>query len=197
MIKCEDISLSFDRNKIFNHLNIHIYKDEHVSFSGDSGRGKTSLLKLLQGYLIPDEGVISIGGEIINDRNIQKIRQNIIWIPQNVNLPVSNGLDLMKLLNIANNMHKVGDLLHMLGLEIGMLQQDFQKVSGGEKQRIVTAICLSMNKKVVLLDEPTSSLDENSIHLLIKTIKSLNGKTIVSASHNQTWLQSSDKVIRL
>jgi polar amino acid transport system ATP-binding protein/putative ABC transport system ATP-binding protein len=100
-------------------------------------------------------------------------------------------------MNIPSNVQLVEEYLLKLGLEKDFISKDFSKISIGEKQRIIISICLSLDKEIILIDEPTSSLDVGSIKLLTDTIKSLNGKTIISASHNQTWLDSTDKIISL
>jgi polar amino acid transport system ATP-binding protein/putative ABC transport system ATP-binding protein len=197
VIECKNISLSFSDKLIFNNLNFFIKEGENVCFSGPSGKGKTTLLKILQGFVIPDAGEVRINNKPLHTSTIKEIRELIIYIPQNINLPVNNGLELMKLLNIPSNVQLVEEYLLKLGLEKDFISKDFSKISIGEKQRIIISICLSLDKEIILIDEPTSSLDEGSIKLLTKTIKSLNGKTIISASHNQTWLESTDKTISL
>jgi len=197
MIQCKNIELTFSDKKIFDNLNIYIEEGDRVCISGPSGIGKSTLLKLLQGYIIPDKGQIRINNKTLNTNTIKEIRESIIWIPQNANLPVSNGSELLKLMNIQPNKEVVQDFIQKLGLEKDIIFKEFSQISGGQKQRIIISICLSLDKKIVLMDEPTSSLDDVSINLLIKVVKSLIGKTIVSASHNHLWVNNADKTIIL
>lgn len=197
MIACKNISLAFSDKLLFEHLNIHIEEGANVCLKGASGKGKTTLLKILQGYIIPDEGEIRIDSKILGSKTIKQIRDSIVWIPQNVNLPVNNGLELLKLMNIISNMDQVTRITKELRLEKDILSKDFSIISGGQKQRVIISICLSLNTKIILMDEPTSSLDDNSIQSLIRVIQSLKGKTIVSASHNKLWVKSVDKTITL
>jgi len=197
MIQCQNLHLSFNQKVLFSDLNIHIPEHRNVCISAPSGEGKSSLLKLLQGYLLPDQGEISINGLLLNEKNIQKIRKWITWIPQNIHLPVDNGLDLLKLMEIFSEQSKAEAYLEQLGLEKSMLSKDFSQISGGEKQRTIVAICLSLDHDIIMMDEPTSSLDEESIQLLIQCIQSLKGKTILSASHNASWMKSVDQIIKL
>jgi polar amino acid transport system ATP-binding protein/putative ABC transport system ATP-binding protein len=197
MIKGNNISLRFKDNLILSNFNFEVISGEKVCLSGISGRGKTTLLKLIQGYVLPDVGEVYIDGILLNEKTVNQLRSKIIWIPQNINLPVNKGLQLMELLDISDRRNEVVSFLIQLGLSEEILQQDFQKVSGGQKQRIIISICLSLDKEIILMDEPTSSLDEGAIKQLVATIKSLKGKTILSASHNSTWIKHSDKVIQL
>ena len=197
MIQCQNIELTFSGKKIFDKLNLFIEKGENVCLSGPSGKGKSTLLKILQGYIIPDKGQISINDTALTTSTINKIRQSMIWIPQNINLPVNNGMELLSLMHMQFSIKAVNGFTQQLGLDEDIISKDFREISGGQKQRIVISICLSLNKKIILMDEPTSSLDDDSIHLLVRTIKSLNDKTIVSASHNQLWATNVDKKINL
>jgi polar amino acid transport system ATP-binding protein/putative ABC transport system ATP-binding protein len=197
MIECKNICLSFSETPLFKDLNILIDDGENVCLSGTSGKGKTPLLKILQGYVMPDTGQIRIDNKILSPETIKQIRDSIVWIPQNINLPVNNAIELLKLMNIHSFKDRVINYINNLGLEEDILFKNFNIISGGQKQRIIISICLSLDKKILLMDEPTSSLDKKSISYLIDVIRSLKGKTIVSASHNQQWINSTDKTIIL
>lgn len=197
IIDCQNISLSFNEKQLFSDFNLQVEQGEFVTISGDSGKGKTTLLKILQGHVLPKGGRITIRGQELTENNLSNIRKYITWIPQNVNLPVKNGKELIELLNITGNMPKIKHLLIQLGLESDFIMRSFQKISGGQKQRVIMAICLSLDKPIVLMDEPTSSLDEGAIELLLHTIKAMKGTTFITASHNVTWLNNADRIIDL
>ena len=197
MIEFKNINLKFPDIKLFENLNFKIESREKVCISGDSGKGKSTLLKMLQGYVLPDDGEIFIDNIKMDYHYINAIRDMMIWIPQNINLPVDNGSELMELMDISSNKLKVEDLLNQLKLEKTMLSKDFRKISGGQKQRIIIAICLSIEKNIILMDEPTSSLDTESIAALINTISLMENKTFLSASHNYQLLMEFGRVIRL
>ncbi|WP_346858061.1 ABC transporter ATP-binding protein [uncultured Draconibacterium sp.] len=197
MICFENISLSFSEKIIFENLSITINQGENICLSGPSGSGKSTLLNLLQGYILPDKGIISVNDTVLNDSTIKEIRKQIISIPQNINLPVKNGMELVELLEISHLLSGINEYMQKLDLEQDILSKDFTKISGGQKQRLLISICLSQPKDIILMDEPTSSLDDKSIELLIHAVGELKGKTIISASHNQLWAQSTDKTIEL
>lgn len=197
MIEFRDICLSFQGKQIFKNFSDQIHAGAKISVKGASGRGKTTLLKLIQGYLIPDSGKIIIGSEEINSNSIHHLRKNMAWIPQNINLPVNTGTELIELMQCVKHEEFIHHYLKMLDLEAEILDKDFSKISGGQKQRIVIAVVLSLGKPILLMDEPTSSLDQVSIDNLLRVLSSLENTTIVSASHNKSWLDHSDKVIEL
>lgn len=197
MIVCDKISLSFSGKVIFDNLNIEITPGENVCISGASGKGKSTLLDLIQGYVRPSSGTIKINGQILNEKTVKQIRNKIISVPQNIHLPVKTGTRLMELMEVSTNISEVRKYMNQLGLEEEIISKDFSKISGGQKQRLIISICLSLKKDIILMDEPTASLDDKSIELLIKTVKTLKGKTIVSASHNKLWVNSTDRIIEL
>jgi polar amino acid transport system ATP-binding protein/putative ABC transport system ATP-binding protein len=133
---------------------------------------------------------------VIDENSISDIRKRMAWIPQNINLPVNSGSELMELLELKNQ-EKVNPFLNRLGLEKEFLHQDFKEISGGQKQRIVIAVCLSMGKKIIFMDEPTAALDDETISSLIETVTKLKDTTVISASHNQQWIESCTKQIKL
>ncbi len=119
------------------------------------------------------------------------------YSPQNINLPVYTGMELLKLTGIGHPTGEVRHIIQQLGMIPDMLERSFDELSGGQKQRIVIAICLSLGRKIILLDEPTASLDDESVNRLISVIKNMKNTTVVSASHNHEWMRKADKVIML
>lgn len=197
MIRAQNLSLSFNKVFVFKDLGFSINQGENVCFSGPSGKGKSSLLKILQGYIIPDTGFIEIDGMVLNSQNIKYIRSLMAYIPQNINLPVTNGEELLKLISNQESRKKVYHFIEGLGMNADMLMHPFDEMSGGQKQRVVIAICLSLERKIILLDEPTSSLDDDSIGKLISVTGNLNNSTVVSASHNHKWISFVDNNIAI
>jgi len=198
MIECENIDLSFEGLTIFQNFSLTIGKGDKVGISGPSGKGKTSLMKMLAGLLVPDSGKIRINNELLGPDTVNTIRKEIAWLPQNIDLPVDSGYELAKLLDPDFRGEKVlENFLEQLGLLPGMLHKSFTQVSGGQKQRIILAVCLNLNKSILMLDEPTSALDTESVEKLIATLSEMKELTVVSISHNERWLQSCDKIVNL
>ncbi len=197
MIRCEKINLRFGEKIIFSDLDIAIRKGEHLCLSGASGKGKSTFLKLLQGYVIADSGKVIINGITLNSMTIRQIRRQMAWIPQNINLPVRNGIEVITLMQMNDKLQNIRSIAEILGLESEIISQDFTKISGGQKQRLIISICLAMDKEILLMDEPTASLDADSVQKLARYIGELNGKTIISASHNPFWIDSAQNVYAL
>ncbi|BDD07324.1 ABC transporter ATP-binding protein [Aureibacter tunicatorum] len=197
MIQCQDISLKFESKTIFSNFNLFVKKNEKICLKAASGRGKSTLLKLIQGFVSLDSGSVLIDGMRLERQNINPIRERIAWVPQNINLPVEDGNGLLRMLKIYDRKNEVVKKALQLGLDDTIMDYSFVKLSGGQKQRMIIAACLSMNKKILIMDEPTSSLDEDAIHLLLDEVLKLDEVTMVSASHNSTWQSKMDRLIEL
>ena len=197
MINFENISLSFSGETVLDDLSFTINKGANVCLSGPSGSGKSSVLKLIQGYLVPDGGQITIDDMVVDSVHIKDVRQKMAYVPQNVHLPVQNGEELLKLVDAADREEETLFYIEQLGLAQNMLRRSFDAMSGGQKQRIIVGVCLALGREIVLLDEPTSSLDEASVDRLIRVAGELKDTTLVSASRDQKWVASAEKVIPL
>ncbi|WP_421919117.1 ATP-binding cassette domain-containing protein [Marinifilum sp.] len=198
MIEFDNVSLKFDELVICENLSFHLNQGESLCLSGSSGKGKSSLLKLILGIIQPISGRILIDGQELNTINISDARSKMIWLPQNTNLPVNSGKELIELLDLNTENRKLyHSYLDQLGISAIAKEKLFSEISGGQKQRMVMAACLSTDKPILLLDEPVSALDDESIDRFIKLISALKGKTIISASHNQKWINECSRIIEL
>ncbi len=197
MIKAENITLSFKDKVLYSDFSFHINPKENVCLQGASGIGKSTLFKVLLGYQPIEKGKIWIDGSPLNPNNIKAIRKKIIWVPQKFDMSIQNGEELLELLNLKHNISRVKAMMQKLQLENSLFYNSFQALSEGEKQRLVTAICLCVDRPILLLDEPTSALNENLIYQLIDVINNKTDKTIFSISHNTIWLNNADRVIQL
>ncbi len=178
-------------------MNLHVNKAEHLCLCSASGKGKSTLLKLIQGYVIPQSGELIIDNLHLDKSNIKQIRNKIVWIPQNINFPVSTGLELIKMMEMEKATMQIHQYIEQLELKSSILAQNFTEISGGQKQRIVISICLSLNRPIILLDEPTASLDPKNTKNLANIIASFKEKTIISASHDIYWQKTADRLLDL
>ena len=198
MIEFKKVSLAFGEQEICKDLDLQIKKGECFCFVGGSGKGKSSLLKMLMGILSPSSGSISINQIELTDGTCHQIRNLMSWLPQNVNLPVENSAELQALLCLQpDEVRRYHDYLQALEISPQTEQKNFQELSGGQKQRILLAACLCQDKEILLLDEPGSALDEQTVELLLQLIQSIENKTIISVSHNPQWIRACNQTYQL
>lgn len=194
-ILAEGLGKQYGNKLVLSNVNFAVEKGHKVSISGVSGRGKTTLLRIVAGIVPPDKGTISFDGEIFDSHSARSIRKQIAYLPQGVELMAANGKELAELLSIDEN--PVIALLNDLNLDRSALYQSFADLSGGEKQRMLISLILSLNRPILLLDEPTSALDEKSTKILMDLIWSREDLTVVSTSHSAQWNSKCHKIIEL
>ncbi len=194
MIKLENIDLKLKDQTIFKDLNLHLDKNKKVLLRMPSGAGKSTLLKVIMGYIPIDSGKIIIDGIVLDENNIDTIRQKFAYIGQNITFSEENLEKYIQLIfsfernkNINFHNDHLYDLLKKFDLDKEILKKSPKLLSGGEKQRIAIILVLLLNREILLLDEVTSGLDH---HLKIKVIEILKDldKTIIISSHDNQWL---------
>lgn len=196
--------LSFGAREVFRNLNVEVMPGEKVCLSGPSGSGKTTFLNLLMGFQTPDKGGVWTLGEEVDKTSIRRLRTNIAWLPQEISLDAETGRDLLLApLRFKTNRHLLPDenqvrrILDDLILEPELLDQQSDTLSGGQKQRIALASCLLLQRPLLLLDEPTAALDDDSANAVASLVMALKDVTLISVSHDERWLRQMDRVIPL
>jgi len=194
-------------------INLSIYPGESLAILGANGSGKSTLLHMLDGLIFPSSGSINAFGEILTEDKLETdmfrhfFRSRVGFVFQNPDIqlfcpkvydeiafgPLQLGLPEGEVVK------RVDDVLEMLGIA-SLKDRTPNQLSGGEKKRVAIASVLSLNPQVLLLDEPTSSLDMRTRHWLIELISGLRkaGKTIITTTHDISLVKKiSSRVIVL
>lgn len=194
MIKLEKINLTLRQQSIFTNLNLHIIKNKKILLKMPSGTGKSTLLKVIMGYIPIDSGNIIIDKKVLGENNIDALRQKFAYISQNISFTEESVEKYIELIfsfkknkNIKLSNSNLYDLLEKFELDKNILKKSPLLLSGGEKQRIALILVLLLDRDILLLDEVTSGLDHNLKIKVIKIIKNLN-KTVIISSHDNQWL---------
>jgi len=205
-IEIKNLSLKFNQYTIFNKLNLSIKENEKICLVGSSGSGKSTLLHLLCGFHQSFSGEIRIANLLLNESNIDKIRQLVCWVPQANEIPQNNLLVKNYLLqpfsykynrNLSFSTQSILKIFSQLQLEELLLQQPFSLLSGGEKQRVLVCQALLLKRDILLIDEPTSGLDRKNSQLMLEVLSNLQNKTIVVATHDSLWKKRFGKCIEV
>jgi len=203
IISIKNLSISFKNEKVIQNLSFEVAENEKIAITGVSGKGKTTLLNILSGFIPNYEGEIFIFDKKLNPQNIKYIRKNISWLPQETSISIDKVSDLFFApFKFANNRKSlpsqevIDNVFNEFDLSKDVLQKKTNEISGGQKQRIMLASTLLLNKKILFLDEPTSALDEKlkqkiSDYILAQKI------TILTSTHYNYWMQKSDKILSL
>lgn len=194
-IELENIYLKFGEKSIFSGFNFSVQTGEKVCLVGPSGRGKTTLISLLAGFVKPESGDVRIMGVKLEKKTITSCRLNLALMPQNLSLIGAGSVreTILAPFNYSVNKsirpdeHALIRDCSALGLDADILNANYVDISGGEKQRIALIIIKSLKRKIILLDEPTSALDSASAGLAAKYILSDNSAAVLAISHDDEW----------
>jgi putative ABC transport system ATP-binding protein len=178
MIKTNGLNFKYNDQASFSFPDINLGKDENLLIIGSSGIGKTTLLHLLAGLLESNSGSINLYGQDISNltqHQIDKFRGQNIGIvfqkPHFVNsLTVKENLQLAQYLGNKEDQNRIIDILSSLDI-LDKENKKPKKLSQGEKQRASIAMAIVNSPKLILADEPTSSLDDENCDRVIKLLK--------------------------
>ena len=209
-IEFKNISFHYriKNKKIFENLNFSISSGEIVGIAGDNGSGKSTFLKIFSGLIKPIDGEILIDNKKLENYNEFSWKNSISYVEQNVFLfndtllknIILNDDDYYdkKKLNeiiVGTNLNTfVGENGENLNKEI---LENTSNLSGGEKQKIAISRGLYKKAKFILFDESLSNIDENSIVIIKRYLKTLNNKGIIIVSHKKDILSICDKIYTL
>jgi glutamine transport system ATP-binding protein len=206
VISAKNLKKHYGQLEVLKDISLEITEGEVLCIIGPSGSGKSTLLRCLNRLEEIQSGSITIlGEELVNNKNIDKLRQNIGMVFQSFNLfPHLTVLENMILaplelnkMNKKEATEKAISLLDKVGLKD---KKDVypDTLSGGQKQRVAIARALEMNPKIMLFDEPTSALDPEMVGEVLKVMKDLaqEGMTMVVVTHEMNFAKDvSDRVI--
>ncbi len=191
-IKLENVSFSYDKEKILDHINLTLYEKKFNTLLGASGCGKTTILRLVAGFLTPQQGKILIGDKDITHlapekRNISTVFQNYaLFQTMNVKQNVAYGLKVRKLPKSVID-KKCAEYLRLVRME-KYAEKGIDELSGGQQQRVAIARALVTEPKMLLMDEPMSNLDAAlriEMREEIREIQKKIGITTLFITHDQ------------
>lgn len=200
----KDISFSYSNleKNIFENFNLDIKKNQKIGIYGDTGSGKSTLVKMLMGVILPSKGKITVDGLNINS-NIQGLQKIISYIPQKIFLFESSLKNNIKLFQDENNDVKFNEIItkvfknkknfNDLSNEI---KENHTKLSGGELKKIGIARALYKDHKILIIDEGTAGLDAEYSKYIISEILNMN-KTVFFISHDLSQIKNFDVVYKI
>lgn len=203
IVQLNNISVSFDDQQILKDFSLAIKDKEFVTLLGPSGCGKTTTLRIIAGFIMPNEGEVLFDGKKINGvpaykRQVNTIFQRYALFPNmNVYDNIAFGLAVKKLPK-KEIKERVTEMLRMVNLT-GFEKRNVNSLSGGQQQRVAIARAIINHPKVLILDEPLAALDlkmRKDMQVELKNIQQSLGITFVFVTHDQEEaLAMSDTVV--
>ncbi len=189
MIKVSDLCRSYGDFKAVDHVSATIERGEVVGLLGHNGAGKSTIMKMMTGFLEPTAGTISIDGLQIG-KDTPSIQQRIGYLPENC--PVWPEMNVMEYLQYQGRLHGVEEdaLNHAVATTIRRTElkekasQSIQTLSRGYRQRVGVAQAILHNPDIIILDEPTNGLDPTQIRHMRSLIAELaEHATVIISTH--------------
>ena len=196
MITFTHIYKSYNGKEIISDFNLTIESGAFLTIIGTSGSGKTTVLKMINGLVLPDKGEIRIDGKNIADENLIALRRNIGYVIQgNILFPHLSVAENIAYVLVLKNYPKsdisriVAEKLKLVNLAPELAERFPHELSGGQQQRVGIARALAANPNIILMDEPFGALDSitrKQLQRELKALHQLSGATIVFVTHDIT-----------
>ncbi len=195
-VKVDDLRFSYNGKGVLEGLDLTVRKGEFIGVVGPNGSGKTTLLKNIGGVLDPDDGAVYLGEKELTTIPIGEVATKVAALEQETSVgfdfTVREVVEMGRFPHLDRfERHSEGDLEAVdRAIEITDLEEFSERyvnqLSGGEKQRVFLALALAQEPELLLLDEPTASLDINYQIKIMETVKCLQseGLTVIAAIHD-------------
>ena len=188
MLAVKDLSVTYQNNKVLNGFNLNLEQGDIFALLGDSGSGKSSALRFIAGLDNADNGRVELDGRQLSVsgkhqitpelREVGMVFQDYALFPHmNVEKNITFGISNQPK---SEQQARVKELLSLIGLK-GIEKKYPHQLSGGEQQRVALARALAPSPKLLLLDEPFSSLDKNHRNQLVSQVRSILKKAQVTS----------------
>ncbi len=207
-IELRNVSFNYPDNEkiVLSDINIHIGEGENVALVGASGSGKTTICNLLPRFYDTVSGEILIDGENIKDYTMQSLRKNIGIVQQDVYMFSGTVLENIEYGKPGATFEEIKDAAIKAGADefIMSLPNGYDtyigergvKLSGGQKQRLSIARVFLKDPKILILDEATSSLDNESEKVIQDSLEKLsNGRTVLTIAHRLSTIKNADNIV--
>ena len=205
-IEFSNVSFDYGKRRIFSHFDLNIKPNEKIALVGHSGCGKTTLVKLLYRFYDVKAGAILVDNKDIEEYKQESLRSELSIVPQECILfdetiynnilfsnPTSSRDEVIKAIKFAQ-LDKI--IKKFPKKDNTIVGERGVRLSGGEKQRVSIARAILANKKILVLDEATSSLDSETEHEIQQALENLlKGRTSIIIAHRLSTIMNADRII--
>ncbi len=208
-IQLKNIRFCYNKLAVLDNFSLTLEKGDFLGITGESGKGKTTILNLILGFLTPARGEISINGLPVYQKKIKKYWPSISYVKQQSFLIHDTALRNIILEEEEFNKQNLSMALNVSGLDTmdekfpggldKIITENGKNISGGQQQRIALARAVYKNADLILLDEPFNELDNASSIRMLEHFKCLSGKgkIVMMITHDKQSLSYCNKIISL
>lgn len=192
LLEMRDLKMQYGDKVLFENFDLTLHKNEVVGLTGPSGSGKSTLLRIAVNLVSPSEGKVEYQGRDVREWDPRDLRREMVLVLQQPHMFPGTVKDNLcwglKIHGMEEDEDTLREVLTEVTLPEKMLGKVADNLSGGEKQRVALARALLLEPSVMLMDEPTSSLDEDSTLAVENTIREIFQERdlgIVIVTHNR------------
>jgi ABC-type bacteriocin/lantibiotic exporter with double-glycine peptidase domain len=208
-VQFREVRFSYGGRRVLDAQHLELAPGDFLGIAGPSGRGKTTVLNILLGFLTPDNGEVMINGEITDSAGRQRYWRNIAYVKQQPFLlhdTIRNNVTLNGQPSRENELQEAMKLSGLDSLiasfperENKVIAESGKNISGGQRQRIAIARALYKAADLIILDEPFNELDEESESRLLCHFRQLTqaGKMVILITHNKQSMAYCNKTLSL
>lgn len=203
LFEVNQLDYQVDHQDILHQLNFQVAAGDYLTIAGPSGSGKSTLLKLLAGFLTPTKGTIDYQNKPITTYPMAQYRQQVSYCIQQPLLfgnTVQDNFDFpYAITNQPVDHQRINHLLKAVALPTDYVKKGIDELSGGERQRIALVRNLLLEPAVLLLDEVTTGLDEESKGIVLKllAVEHGRGKTLIKVTHDHDEIKAAKHLLHL
>jgi len=204
--RCEfrHVSIRFNGRPVLADFNLGLRPGERVVLTGDSGAGKSTVLRCLLGFVAPDQGRIFVDGEELTAESVWRLRRRMAFVPQEADLGRGRVREILRRpfgykanADLGFPETELPELLERFFLSEALLQEEIRTLSGGEKQRVAIVAALLLHRPIMLLDEATSALDREARMAVQDYFAGRSELTVLAVSHDTHFQELAHRVVEL
>lgn len=203
-IKIDNLTVRFGGRKVVQRFGLCLEPGDKVTLTGRSGSGKSTVLHCILGFVESDEGAIYIEGERLTRESVWRLRTRLAYVAQEPDVGFGRVREILERpfayrVNAAmrGNLSRTPGLFDLFMLPTLLLDKDIATLSGGEKQRVAIISSVLLERRIFLLDEASSALDDVAKRAVAEFFGSRGDLTVLSVSHDTAGFDFSDRVVEL
>jgi ABC-type multidrug transport system ATPase subunit len=203
-LSISNLGMAFENKVLFSGLCADLQPGQNAIIAGESGSGKSTLLHCIMGFAIPDEGEIRIEGVRLGPDTVWSARTRMAMVQQEpepgqgrVGHLIRRPFEYRANAGLEFDEKLLDELMERFRMSRDLLEKQFADLSGGEKQRAALISALLLRRPILLLDEVSSALDEESTRAVIDYLKTLTDTTIITVAHDRAMHAIADTTITL
>ncbi len=203
-IQIDNLAIRYDGKTLLSDFSLRLESGQKVTLSGRSGSGKSTVLRCILGFVIPDEGAIYINGERLTGSSVWTLRQQIAYVAQEPLLGSGSVREILErpFTYRANakkreNLSRIPELFDRFTLPGDLIHKNIELLSGGEKQRVAIISAELLDRRIFLLDEASSALDRISKQAVNEFFCDRRDLSVLSVSHEPEQFFCTDRIFEL